>query len=145
MCATFGERLLVARNKANLSQAAVAAACGVSQASYSRWESDEASMPAADKVFQIARLLGIRAQWLAEGVPPEVGNPDDALVTSLKSPALKELLRLNHAYLISVEKTLPPYLLDLLEPPTEETKETFESKLRSVLGDFKDRSRDEPT
>lgn len=130
---TFGERLLNARSELKLSQSAVGTACGVSQATYSRWESDDAAIPGADKVFLLARTLGVRAQWLAEGVPPIIGRVEDALVSSLRTPALQELLRLHAAYLARVEAFLPSDLLDLLMPPTAATREQFEEKLRSAV------------
>lgn len=131
---SFGHRLLEARTERKLAQTAVAAACGVSQATYSRWESTDAPIPGADKAFQLARFLEVRVQWLVEGIGPVVGSVDDVLVTTLRTPALRVLHQLNAAFLAEVEAVLPADLLDLLAPPTPDTREHFESKLRAALG-----------
>jgi len=134
---SFGKRLQEARLATRLPQSEIAAAAGVAQPTYSRWETEDGSMPAADKAFALARVLKVRVQWLVEGVPPMNGDVADfRIVDSLKTPALQELLRLTAVHLANLESELPAVLLSLLQTPTPETRNEFETKLRAVHAQF---------
>ena len=55
---TFGEKLQSLRQKAGMSQDALAEKLGVSRQAVSRWERDE-TMPETEKVIALADLFGV--------------------------------------------------------------------------------------
>ena len=55
---TFGEKLQRLRQRAGMSQDALAEKLGVSRQAVSRWERDE-TMPETDKVIALAELFGV--------------------------------------------------------------------------------------
>ena len=59
----LGEKIVSARKKAGLSQVDLADALGVSRQSVSKWETGEAN-PEIGKLPELARLLGVSADWL---------------------------------------------------------------------------------
>lgn len=63
---TFGERLQGLRQKAGLSQDALAEKLDVSRQAVSRWERDE-TMPETDKVVILADLFGVTTDYLLRG------------------------------------------------------------------------------
>lgn len=63
----FGERLHTARKRAGLSQTDLAAKVGVRQSTI---HEAETSGQGTTKTVQIAEVLGVRAQWLADGTGP---------------------------------------------------------------------------
>jgi len=60
---TFGEKLQVLRQKAGMSQDALAEKRNVSRQAVSRWERDE-TMPETEKVILIADLFGVTTDYL---------------------------------------------------------------------------------
>ena len=60
---TFGEKLQSLRQKAGMSQDALAEKLDVSRQAVSRWERDE-TMPETDKVVSLADLFGVTTDYL---------------------------------------------------------------------------------
>ena len=60
---TFGEKLQALRQKAGMSQDALAEKVNVSRQAVSRWERDE-TMPETDKVVALADLFGVTTDYL---------------------------------------------------------------------------------
>ena len=60
---TFGEKLQRLRQRAGMSQDALAEKLGVSRQAVSRWERDE-TMPETDKVIALAELFGVTTDYL---------------------------------------------------------------------------------
>lgn len=60
---TFGEKLQKLRQKAGMSQDALAEGLDVSRQAVSRWERDE-TMPETDKVVALADLFGVTTDYL---------------------------------------------------------------------------------
>lgn len=60
---TFGEKLLALRQRAGMSQDALAERLGVSRQAVSKWERDEA-VPETDKVIRIAQLFSVSTDYL---------------------------------------------------------------------------------
>lgn len=60
---TFGEKLQKLRQKAGMSQDALAERLNVSRQAVSRWERDE-TMPETDKVVALADLFGVTTDYL---------------------------------------------------------------------------------
>jgi len=60
---TFGEKLQKLRQKAGMSQDALAERLDVSRQAVSRWERDE-TMPETDKVVAMADLFGVTTDYL---------------------------------------------------------------------------------
>ena len=95
--ATFGDRLVAAREKSNLSQQDLAKRLGVKSSTIKLWENDN-SEPRANRLSMLAGLLNVSITWLisAEGSGVEAPKKMDELPDDLHEP-LKELtaLRLN--------------------------------------------------
>ena len=83
---TFGEKLQSLRQRAGMSQDALAERLDVSRQAVSRWERDE-TMPETDKVVALADIFGVTTDYLlrpeaeqrtgAED-PPPAGGPTPA-------------------------------------------------------------------
>ena len=95
--ATFGDRLVAAREKSNLSQQDLAKRLGVKSSTIKSWENDN-SEPLANSLSMLAGLLNVSITWLisAEGSGVEAPKKMDEMPDDLHEP-LKELtaLRLN--------------------------------------------------
>ena len=95
--ATFGDRLVAAREKSNLSPQDLAKRLGVKSSTIKSWENDN-SEPRANRLSMLAGLLNVSITWLisAEGSGVEAPKKMDELPDDLHEP-LKELtaLRLN--------------------------------------------------
>ena len=95
--ATFGDRLVGAREKSNLSQQDLAKRLGVKNSTIKSWENDN-SEPRANRLSMLAGLLNVSITWLisAEGSGVEAPKKMDEMPDDLHEP-LKELtaLRLN--------------------------------------------------
>jgi len=65
---TFGEKLQRLRQKAGMSQDALAEKLNVSRQAVSRWERDE-TMPETDKVIVLADLFGVTTDYLLRQQP----------------------------------------------------------------------------
>lgn len=89
---TLGERISVARERAGLTQAELAAALAVREEMLANWENDAAE-PRANRMTLLGGILGVSAGWLlygvGEGVPAPTENEapeavsDDRLATTL--------------------------------------------------------------
>jgi len=71
---TFGEKLQGLRQKAGLSQDALAEKLNVSRQAVSRWERDE-TMPETDKVVALADLFGVTTDYLLRRQAEENREP----------------------------------------------------------------------
>lgn len=65
---SFAERLFYARTLRGLSQACLAKACQLSQGAIGNYE--RGMRQSAKRVFKIAEVLQVNAQWLSEGTGP---------------------------------------------------------------------------
>ena len=92
--ATFGDRLVAAREKANLSQQDLAKRLGVKNSTIKSWENDN-SEPRANRLSMLAGLLNVSITWLisAEGSGVEAPEKSDEMSNDLLD-ALKELTAL---------------------------------------------------
>ena len=68
---TFGEKLQALRQKAGMSQDALAEKLNVSRQAVSRWERDE-TMPETEKVILLADLFGVTTDYLLLEQPEPV-------------------------------------------------------------------------
>ena len=95
--ATFGDRLVAAREKSNLSQQDLAKRLGVKNSTIKSWENDN-SEPRANRLSMLAGLLNVSITWLisAEGSGIEDSGKSLEVPDDLQQP-LKELkaLRIN--------------------------------------------------
>lgn len=64
----FSDRLDVALNSAGMSRGDLAAACGVSASTVSRWKGKHTPQPSM--LTTVAHVLGVRREWLVTGVEP---------------------------------------------------------------------------
>ena len=71
---TFGEKLQALRQKAGMSQDALAEKLNVSRQAVSRWERDE-TMPETDKVIALADLFGVTTDYLLRQQPEAKQEP----------------------------------------------------------------------
>lgn len=77
---TLREKLIVLRDKAGITQMALAHQLGVSRQAVTRWESGDAT-PSMDKLKALAKLYGVSLDWLcsdsdmADEKPVEVVEP----------------------------------------------------------------------
>lgn len=74
---TFGEKLLELRQKAQMSQDALAEKLEVSRQAVSKWERDEA-MPETDNVIRIAQIFGVSTDYLLLAQQPTQPQPQRA-------------------------------------------------------------------
>ena len=72
---TFGEKLQSLRQRAGMSQDALAERLQVSRQAVSRWERDE-TMPETDKVVALADIFGVTTDYLLR-LQPEQTEPED--------------------------------------------------------------------
>lgn len=72
---TFGEKLQGLRQRAKMSQDALAEKLNVSRQAVSRWERDE-TMPETDKVVALAELFGVTTDYLLRDQPEESRGPE---------------------------------------------------------------------
>lgn len=87
---TLGGRLRSAMTAANITQRVVAAHFKVTEQAVSQWARD-ATDPETAKIFELAKLLGVRAEWLLHGTEPrEVATVQDSdhIRTKLTTPEL---------------------------------------------------------
>lgn len=69
---TFGEKLQSLRQRAGMSQDALAERLQVSRQAVSRWERDE-TMPETDKVWALADIFGVTTDYLLRLQPEQTG------------------------------------------------------------------------
>ena len=104
--ATFGDRLVAARKKSNLSQQDLAQRLGVKNSTIKSWENDN-SEPRANRLSMLAGLLNVSITWLisaegsgVEGPEKTYETPDDLQeslteLMALKVNLLKNVNRIN--------------------------------------------------
>ena len=102
--ATFGDRLVAAREKANLSQQDLAKRLGVKNSTIKSWENDN-SEPRANRLSMLAGLLNVSITWLisAEGSGVEAPEKSDEMSNDLLD-ALKELTTLRVNLLKNIDR-----------------------------------------
>ena len=92
----LGERIAHARRAKGLSQKQLADLVGVTKSTVAKWESDRTS-PRANRLNQVAGLLGIPMAWLLGGVdtPATVDTPslNETSILENKLEAMDALLR----------------------------------------------------
>ena len=102
--ATFGDRLVAAREKANLSQQDLAKRLGVKNSTIKSWENDN-SEPRANRLSMLAGLLNVSITWLisAEGSGVAAPEKSDEMSNDLLD-ALKELTALRVNLLKNIDR-----------------------------------------
>lgn len=102
--ATFGDRLVAAREKANLSQQDLAKRLGVKNSTIKSWENDN-SEPRANRLSMLAGLLNVSITWLisAEGSGVEAPEKSDEMSNDLLD-AVKELTALRVNLLKNIDR-----------------------------------------
>ena len=102
--ATFGDRLVAAREKSNLTQQDLAKRLGVKSSTIKSWENDN-SEPRANRLSMLAGLLNVSITWLisAEGSGVEAPKKMDEIPDDLHEP-LKELMALRLNLLKNVDR-----------------------------------------
>ena len=73
--ATFGDRLVAAREAASMSQRELARRMGIKEKTLRGWE-DDASEPRANKLQMLAGVLNVSIMWLLSGEGTGLGDPD---------------------------------------------------------------------
>ena len=102
--ATFGDRLVAAREKANLSQQDLAKRLGVKNSTIKSWENDN-SEPRANRLSMLAGLLNVSITWLisAEGSGVEAPEKSDEMSNDLLD-TLTELTALRVNLLNNIDR-----------------------------------------
>ena len=60
-------RIRIARQRARLSQEALARQLGISRGAVANWECSVGALPATSRLEQLARITAVRFEWLATG------------------------------------------------------------------------------
>lgn len=63
-------RIRIARQRARMSQEALALNLGVTRSAVANWESVEGVLPASSRLLRIAELTDVSVEWLATGRGP---------------------------------------------------------------------------
>ena len=101
---TFGDRLVLAREAAGLTQALLASRMGIRQQTLRNWEEDRAE-PRANRLQMLAGVLNVSMIWLMSGqgaAPRSTG--DDPVVDPAVSACLADLRRLRAEHIHIAEK-----------------------------------------
>jgi HTH-type transcriptional regulator, cell division transcriptional repressor len=80
--ATFGDRLLAAREAAGLGQAELAGKLGVRDKTLAAWEEDLAE-PRGNRLQMLAGMLNVSLRWLLTGIGDDVAEPGAAPAMTL--------------------------------------------------------------
>jgi len=80
--ATFGDRLLAAREAAGLGQAELASKLGVRDKTLAAWEEDLAE-PRGNRLQMLAGMLNVSLRWLLTGIGDDVAEPGAAPAMTL--------------------------------------------------------------
>lgn len=92
--ATFGDRLVAAREAAGLDQKALAKRLGVKVKTVAAWEND-LSEPRANRLQTMAGLLNVSLMWLLTGEGEGVSAPGDESLDTDSRAILLELRELS--------------------------------------------------
>jgi len=102
--ATFGDRLVAAREKSNLSQQDLAKRLGVKNSTIKSWENDN-SEPRANRLYMLAGLLTVLITWLISAEGSGVEEPEKSYETpNYLQRSLKELMALKVNLLKNVDR-----------------------------------------
>ena len=102
--ATFGDRLVAAREKSNLSQQDLAERRGVKNSTIKSWENDN-SEPRANRLSMLAGLLNVSIKWLISAEGSGVEETEKSYETpDYLQEALKELMALKVNLLKNVDR-----------------------------------------
>ncbi len=90
-------RIRVARQRARLSQEALAASVGVTRGAVANWECAMGARPATARLEKLARVTGVRHEWLTTGrggIAYEAGSEEVPAVDAelVHDPAERRLL-----------------------------------------------------
>lgn len=86
--ATFGDRVVAAREQMGMSQSQLARRMGIQIKTLRNWEEDR-SEPRANKLQMLAGLLNVSIIWLMSGQGQGVGESEDA--SQIETDLLSEL------------------------------------------------------
>jgi transcriptional regulator with XRE-family HTH domain len=101
---TFGDRLVAAREKSNLSQQDLAKRLGVKNSTIKSWENDN-SEPRANRLSMLAGLLNVSITWLISAGGSGVEGPEKKYETPNDlQESLKELMALKVNLLKNVDR-----------------------------------------
>jgi len=96
--ATFGDRLVAARNISRMSSKEVAARLGVKRSTVERWEADQ-SEPRPNKLQLLAGVLNVSMLWLMTGEGEEFRDeltfsqsPDSEVLSELRTLIAENLI-----------------------------------------------------
>lgn len=103
--ATFGDRLLAARERAGLGQAELASKLGVRDKTLAAWEEDLAE-PRGNRLQMLAGMLNVSLRWLLTGIGDDIEEPGAA-------PALNLPARLVLADIARIKSDLRKLASDL--------------------------------
>ena len=102
--AIFGDRLVAAREKSNLSQQDLAKRLGVKNSTIKSWENDN-SEPRANRLSMLAGLLNVSITWLISAEGSCVEEPEKSYETpDYLQESLKELMALKVDLLKNVDR-----------------------------------------
>ena len=102
--ATFGDRLVAASEKSNLSQQDLAKRLGVKNSTIKSWENDN-SEPRANRLSMLAGLLNVSITWLISAEGSGVEEPEKSYETPDDlQESLKELMALKVNLLKNVDR-----------------------------------------
>lgn len=108
VCKSLGERLEWALERASVSRAALADACGTSTVSVGKWVNDNTKNMRMANLFTVARLCMANAEWLGTGEgSPTIGIP--SIYQDIAGPDLqiaRELTKLDDKKLRATIKEL---------------------------------------
>jgi len=115
--ATFGDRLVAAREAAGMSQKDLARRLGVKDKTLKAWEND-ASEPRANKLQMLAGVLNVSIMWLLSGQGDGLEAPGGPAIAPEADKLLRELRALkvdmvqNAERLARLEKALRGVMAD---------------------------------
>ena len=74
--ATMADRIRLRRKELGLTQADLAAICGISTTAVMKWEREHTHNLKGEHLFMVADALNVHARWLALGDGPKVASSD---------------------------------------------------------------------
>ncbi len=90
-------RIRIARQRARLSQEALATQLGVTRGAVANWECSVGALPATARIERLAQVTGVCFEWLATGRGPIAYSGSDTLPAAdaevVDDPAERRLLR----------------------------------------------------
>lgn len=83
---TPGDRIKIARKKANLTQLELAGRFRLKRPAVSNWERNE-NLPSGAKLTQLSDILGVTPGWILSGAENDAGQEQE-MATPLSQPAV---------------------------------------------------------